>query len=238
VQRRKQSGDESPHSKVQTKESGDESPHSKQSNSMNRVGVIDYGMCNLDSVARAVQECGGEPVVSGHPHELAGADRLILPGVGAFADAMWQIRQRGLDAFLHEQVLGKGVPLLGICLGMQLLARKGWEGGETEGLGIVEGEVRRLLPTGDDSRIPHVGWNEVEPLYQSPLFAGITPRTDFYFVHSYHVCPSGAGDALARTPYAGGFVSAVARGSVFGVQFHPEKSQRPGFRVLKNFLAI
>jgi glutamine amidotransferase len=205
---------------------------------MKRVGIVDYGMCNLDSVARAVQECGGDPVVSGRPAELAGVDRLILPGVGAFADAMRQLRERTLDAFLHDQVHGKGLPLLGICLGMQLLAEQGTEGGDTAGLGWVAGKVQRLRPTDQDRRLPHVGWNEVEPARASPLFEGVRRGTDFYFVHSYHLCPTDGADVLARTPYAAGFVSAVQHGLVFGVQFHPEKSQRAGFRVLKNYLAL
>jgi glutamine amidotransferase len=138
---------------------------------------------------------------------------------------------------LRERVLDERVPLLGICLGMQLLASLGFEGGETAGLGLIGGEVRRLRPADPDTRIPHVGWNEVEPVRDSPLFAGVASRTDFYFVHSFHFVPAEPADALARTPYAAGFVSAVSRGSVFGVQFHPEKSQRPGFQVLINFLA-
>jgi glutamine amidotransferase len=205
---------------------------------MKRVGIVDYGMCNLDSVARAVQECGAAPAVSDRPAELAATDRLILPGVGAFADAMAQLRERSLDAFLHEQVRVRGVPLLGICLGMQLLAERGTEGGDTAGLGWVRGRVERLRPTAPDLRLPHVGWNEVRPAVPSALFEGVRSGTDFYFVHSYHLCPADGADVLARTPYAGGFVSAVQSGLVFGVQFHPEKSQRPGFRVLKNFLAL
>ena len=205
---------------------------------MNIVAIVDYGMCNLDSVARAVEECGATALVTEDPKELEKANRIILPGVGAFPDAMRNIRERGLDETMVEQAVEKEIPFLGICLGMQLLAGKGFEIDETAGLGMIPGEVRRLAPSGEDTRIPHVGWNEVYPASDSPLFKGITPGKDFYFVHSYHLCPRDESDVLACTPYAGNFVSAVHRGSIWGVQFHPEKSQRGGFQLLRNFLAF
>ncbi len=205
---------------------------------MNKVAIVDYGMCNLDSVARAVEECGGAPLVTDRARDFETANRIILPGVGAFPDAMRNIKQRSLDEILYEQVFGKQIPFLGICLGMQLLATKGWEGGETAGLGWIDGEVRRLEPVGEDTRIPHIGWNDVIFTRVSPLFEGVPSGKDFYFVHSYHFCCANEQDILARTPYCGGFVSAVGRGLIFGVQFHPEKSQRLGFQVLKNFLSI
>jgi len=205
---------------------------------MNIVAIVDYGMCNLDSVARAVEECGGKALVTGRSRDLETANRIILPGVGAFADAMRNIKQRALDQILYEQAVEKQIPFLGICLGMQLLASKGFEIEETDGLGFIPGEVRRLNPSGEDTRIPHVGWNEIHPVSDSQLFRGITSGRDFYFVHSYHFCPWDESNVIARTPYAGGFISAVQSGLVFGVQFHPEKSQKAGFQVLKNFLAI
>ena len=204
---------------------------------MNTVAIVDYGMCNIDSVARAVEECGGRPVVTDQASELAMADRVILPGVGSFTEAMAKIRERSLDQILGELVLGRQLPFLGICLGMHLLATHGSEGGATTGLGWIDGEVRRLVPAGEDTRIPHIGWNELEVTRESPLFAGIEPHRDFYFVHSYELRPADPETVLARTPYGNGFVSAVQRDHIFGVQFHPEKSQRAGFRVLKNFLA-
>ena len=204
---------------------------------MNLVAIVDYGMCNLDSVARAVEECGGTPVITDQERDLAVANRIILPGVGAFADAMRNVRECSLDRILAEQVLGNDIPFLGICLGMQLLAMKGWEGVETEGLGWIEGEVVRLEPSAEDKRIPHIGWDEVHWARESTLCRGIRQGEDFYFVHSYHICPRDDEDVLARTPYAGGFVSAIQRGHIFGVQFHPEKSQRAGFQVLTNFLS-
>lgn len=205
---------------------------------MNIVAIVDYGMCNLDSVRRAVEECGGTVVVTDKAQDLKTANRIILPGVGAFPDAMRNIKDMSLDRVLYEQAIEENIPLLGICLGMQLLASKGWEGEETDGLGLIPGEVRRFVPLGADNRIPHVGWDEVHPTQESLLFKDIPPGRDFYFVHSYHFCPKNNANVLAYTPYAGRFVSVVQSGSVFGVQFHPEKSQKMGFQLLKNFLAI
>lgn len=204
---------------------------------MNRVAIIDYGMSNLDSVARAVQECGGDPYLTTGPRDLQTASRIILPGVGVFANGMRHLRDQGYEEALNEHVLGRRIPFLGICLGMQLMAIRGDEGGETKGLGWIDGEVRRLDGSGSGSRIPHVGWNEVVHS-GGELFKGIPSSRDFYFVHSYHLRPTRPEDALARTPYCGGFVSAVARGLIFGAQFHPEKSQKVGFQVLRNFLSI
>ncbi|OEU64105.1 MAG: imidazole glycerol phosphate synthase, glutamine amidotransferase subunit [Desulfobacterales bacterium PC51MH44] len=204
---------------------------------MKKVAIVDYGMCNLDSVFRAVEECGGNPVVTGKARDFECADYIILPGVGAFANAMHQLRQRSLDAVLQKQVIDKQIPFLGICLGMHLMAKKGWEGGETEGLGFIDGEVRHLRPDSSHTRLPHVGWNEVVYVKESSLFNGIRSGKDFYFVHSYHLCCSEE-NVIARTPYCGEFVSAISDGLTFGVQFHPEKSQRLGLQVLRNFLSI
>jgi len=205
---------------------------------MKKVAIVEYGMGNLDSVARAVEECGGSPVITSEARDLELANYIVLPGVGAFAVGMRNIRERGLDKVLGEHAIDKGVPFLGICLGMQLLGTKGWEGEETDGLGWIEGEVKRLEPHGPAERIPHVGWNEVTFAQASPLFSGIPSGKNFYFVHSYHLSCRNAGDVLARTPYCGSFISAVGRANVFGVQFHPEKSQRVGFQVIKNFLTL
>lgn len=205
---------------------------------MKIVAIVDYGMCNLDSVARAVEECGANPIVTDRASDLAIASSIILPGVGAFPEAMCNLKQRGLDDALNQHVLSKQIPFLGICLGMQLLATTGWEGGETDGLGWIDGEVCRLEPTTKSERIPHVGWNEIDFECPSPLFKNISPGKDFYFVHSYHFCCASRDNILAYTPYCGSFVSAINRDLIFGVQFHPEKSQRLGFQLLKNFLSI
>lgn len=203
---------------------------------MRTAAIVDYGMCNLDSVARAVEECGARPLVTGDAAELVHADRIILPGVGAFPDGMANLRERGLDDALRRHA-ADGIPLLGICLGMQLLAERGWELRETEGLGLVPGEVRRLQPSNGDTRIPHVGWNEVALERECALFRGIDSGSDFYFVHSYYLDCADPAAIVGRTAYCGRFPSAVARGNVFGVQFHPEKSQKRGFQVLRNFLS-
>lgn len=205
---------------------------------MSKVAIVDYGMCNLDSIARAVEECGGNPQVTSDPRDLANASRIVLPGVGAFPEAMSNLKERSLDQALLEQASGKHIPLLGICLGMQLLAAVGRELEVVNGLGLIPGEVRRLQPNGEDMRIPHIGWNEVMLVRESALFHGIPAGKDFYFVHSFHLCCDDEPDVLAWTPYCGRFVSAVQRDLVFGVQFHPEKSQQMGFQLLKNFLSI
>ena len=204
---------------------------------MKTVAIVDYGMGNVDSVARAVQECGGDPIVTCEASVFENAAAIILPGVGAFPTGMRNLRDRGLETVLKEQVLAVGIPFLGICLGMQLLATKGWEGEETKGLGWIEGEVKRLEPDRPDIRIPHVGWNEVVLTQPSSLFEEIPSGKDFYFVHSYHFACSQSKDEFARTPYCGSFVSAIRRANILGVQFHPAKSQKFGLKLLKNFLA-
>jgi len=205
---------------------------------MKRVAIIDYGMGNVDSVFRAVEECGGSPVVTSAAAEINDADCLILPGVGAFGDGINNIRQRRLDEMMAERVLGQGVPLLGICLGMQLLATKGYEFGENSGLGWINGEVVRLQADNLQTRIPHVGWNEVHIKNNSPLLQGIESGRDFYFVHSYHFVCASSENILATTPYCSGFTSVIGQKNIFGVQFHPEKSQKVGFQLLRNFLTL
>lgn len=200
-----------------------------------RVLVVDYKMGNLGSVKRSLEECGAYVTISNNPKELESAERFILPGVGAFKEGMAHLEEKGWVLPIKEAV-EDGVPMLGICLGMQLLAEKGYEGGETVGLGVIPGEVKRLIPDAPNIRIPHVGWNEVCYTERSILLEGIPSGMDFYFVHSYHFIPRESHGVLARTPYCGDFVSAVMRGRAFGVQFHPEKSGKPGFQVLRNFL--
>jgi imidazole glycerol-phosphate synthase subunit HisH len=201
------------------------------------VAIVDYGMCNLDSVARAVSECGGAPVVTDRPEDLAAARAIILPGVGAFGVGMEHLKARGLIAPLREQVLEKKIPFLGICLGMQLLSARGEENGGAEGLGWLDAETA-LIRAAPGERLPHIGWNEVRPARDSALFAGIAPGTDFYFVHSYAVKPRDPSLTLATAPYGGGVCAAVQKDNILGVQFHPEKSQRAGFALLRNFLSL
>jgi glutamine amidotransferase len=201
------------------------------------VVVVDYGMCNLDSVARAVEECGGTAVVTSEPDDLREASHVILPGVGSFGDAMSNIRSASLDRAIREQVVDRKTPFLGICLGMQLMASTGSEGGEHPGLDLVPGRVDRLQADSREARIPHVGWNEVDFVADCPLFEGVDSGSDFYFVHSYRFVCAQPQHVAATTPYCGGFTSVIQDGPLFGTQFHPEKSQGVGFKVLSNFLA-
>lgn len=200
--------------------------------------VIDYGMGNLGSVRRSLEECGAVVTVSGDPRDLEKADSLVLPGVGAFRDGMRHLEEKGLAEMIRKVTKEQRTPLLGICLGMQLLGEWGEEGGRTAGLSLIAGEVKRLETKEPSERIPHVGWNEVNPRNSSPLFEGIPPCADFYFVHSYAFFPAGEEVCAATTPYCGKFVSAVASKNIYGVQFHPEKSSKNGFRLLKNFLSL
>lgn len=200
------------------------------------VLVVDYGMGNLASILHALEECRARAVVSADPEAAASAERVIIPGVGAFGDAMSNLRGRGWVEVLRRAA--REVPVLGICLGMQILADRGEEGGDSEGLRLVPGRVVRLQPTSEHERVPHVGWNQAEPREPSALFAGIASGTDFYFVHSYHFVDADPRDVVATSPYCGHFVSVVSRGNVVGCQFHPEKSSRAGRQFLRNFLAL
>jgi glutamine amidotransferase len=200
------------------------------------VLVIDYGMGNLGSVCRAIEECGGDPMLSDDPKDIKHASWMILPGVGAFPDGMKNLHERGWVEPLAHAVREESIPLLGICLGMQLLADRGFEGTETLGLGFIAGDVRLLKPA-NDLRVPHVGWNDVHTKGNARLFDGIPDGSDFYFVHSYHFVPTMREHIAAVVEYGGEVVAAVADGNVWGAQFHPEKSSRAGFHLLKNFLS-
>lgn len=200
--------------------------------------IIDYGMGNLISVKRAFEECGADVYISDDPQDLSSATHIVLPGVGAFADGMAALDAKGWRTAIHTAAERESAALLGICLGMQLLAETGTEGGRVGGLGLIEGEVVRLQPKAAGERIPHVGWNELWPEQRHPLFDGITDGSDFYFVHSYHFQTKDEASLLATTPYCGGFASVVGKDRVMGVQFHPEKSQRNGFQLIRNFLSL
>lgn len=205
---------------------------------MSYAAIVDYDMGNTDSVLRAVEECGGHSVLTKKKTDFEEASHIILPGVGAFKKGMEQINCLDIKPILEEQVLKQKIHFLGICLGMQLLATRGFENGETEGLGWIEGDVIRFEKTQNNERIPHIGWNEIKIIENNPLFSGINSSSDFYFVHSYHFICKNQSNVIARTPYCGEFVSAVNQENIYGVQFHPEKSQTIGFSVLRNFLAL
>ncbi len=194
---------------------------------MKSVGIVDYGVCNLDSVQRAVEECGGLPLMARSGGDLREVGAIILPGVGAFAHGMRNLRERGFDEALHEQVIENRIPLLGLCLGMQLLAKTGTEGGAEPGLGLIDGEVLRLEASGNGERIPHVGWNEVYAEAASPLFEEIEPGRDFYFVHSYHLVCRDEGDVIARTPGTGGSHRRSATGTSGASSSTPRRARRP-----------
>lgn len=176
---------------------------------MKKIAIVDYGMGNIDSVFRAVEECGFKPIITHNPDDFDEASNIILPGVGAFMVGIKNIYERDLDKTLKTQVFEKGTPFLGICLGMQLLAERSNEGGEARGLGWIEGEVRRFIPSHPHEKIPHVGWNEVHYKKSSLLFQDIPSGKDFYFVHSYHFVCKNNDNIVAITPYCSSFVSAI-----------------------------
>lgn len=197
------------------------------------IGIVDYGAGNLASVRNAFERLEIEAAVLATPAQLGTVDRLILPGVGSFRRAMAMLAEGGWVEPICDFARQRR-PLLGICLGMQLLFDEGEEHGRTPGLGLIRGEVARLRPA-PGHKVPHVGWNALIPAREHPLLAGLKPAVDFYFVHSFACLPRHAGDVLARSDYGGPFVSAVAHDNVAGFQFHPEKSQPMGLTLLENF---
>lgn len=200
------------------------------------VGIVDYQMGNLDSVSRAVEVCGCKPLLTDKKEDLATVDSIIIPGVGSFHEGMAHIKKSGLDYILKENVIKEKIPTLGICLGMQLLATNGSEGGKIKGLGFIEGEVK-LIDSCQNENIPHIGWNSVNLIEKSPLFLDIPSGKDFYFAHSYHFqCEKKY--TIATTPYCGSFSSVIQENDIYGVQFHPEKSQKVGLMLIENFLMI
>jgi glutamine amidotransferase len=196
-----------------------------------RVAIIDYGVGNLRSVEKAFRAAGSDAVVSDDERLLREAEALVLPGVGAFGACMSALRDRGFDTLVCERA-GEGVPLLGVCVGMQMLFEESEEFGRSTGLGLLKGRVRRFS---DDLRVPHVGWNQVAAKGAHPLLAGIPDQAFFYFVHSYYCEAEDWRDIVGETEYGVAYASVVARGSICGVQFHPEKSQSAGLQLLRNF---
>lgn len=196
-----------------------------------RVAIIDYGIGNLRSVEKAFAAAGCGTVVSADERALREAERLVLPGVGAFRACMTELAARGFDRLVRERV-SEGVPLLGVCVGMQMLFEESEEFGRTDGLGLLRGRVRRF---GEELLAPQVGWNRVGRRGAHPLIEGVEDGAFFYFVHSYYCDAEDARDVIGETDYGGVYASVVARGVVCGVQFHPEKSQAAGLRLLRNF---
>jgi imidazole glycerol-phosphate synthase subunit HisH len=200
------------------------------------VLVVDYGVGNLHSVSRALENLGCSVNVSANPDDIRSAERIVLPGVGSFAEAMAKLNERGWVEPIRHAVRNEEIPILGICLGMQLLGDRGFEVREVEGLGLIPGKVVRLEPRDPSERIPHVGWNDVTHA-DDPLFSAVPQNADFYFVHSYRIVLEDDGDCIGRSDYCGGFPAAIRRKNTFGVQFHPEKSSHAGIRLLRNFVS-
>lgn len=201
------------------------------------IVIIDYGMGNLGSVANIVKKVGGKAQMSRGPEDVRAADKLILPGVGSFDNGMENLRRRGYEEPLAEAVVRGGTPLLGICLGMQLLTRSSEEGTE-RGLGWIEADTRRFAfgPGEEQLRIPHMGWNAIRVVRPHALLPEGEAGRRFYFVHSYHVCCERSENVLATTHYGYEFTSAVTRDNITGVQFHPEKSHRYGMELMRHFV--
>ena len=201
------------------------------------VAVIDYGMGNLRSVSKALETVGAEVKVTNNPEEIVKAEAIVLPGVGAFYRGMENLRNLGILPAIFKTV-EEGKPFLGICLGLQLLFTKSEEHGINKGLGLIKGKVRRFEPA---LKIPHMGWNKVKLQITSHksqvgIFDGVPNNSYFYFVHSYYVEPEDKNVILAATGYGVEFASAVTKGNIFGVQFHPEKSTGLGLKILENFV--
>lgn len=201
------------------------------------VAIIDYGMGNVRSLLNAFEYVGEDALVTSDPEEMEAADRLVLPGVGAFGDAMQAIRSSGLRPVLDRLALEVCKPVLGVCLGMQLFARSSREHGEHEGLGWLDAEVLPLAAA-PPAKVPHVGWNSVSFADGDWLFAGLpNGESDYYFVHSFHMVCRDPADRIATTDHGGTVTAAVRRGNLVATQFHPEKSQDNGLQLLRNWLA-
>jgi len=200
------------------------------------ITIIDYQMGNLRSVQKAFEHEGHEATITGDPAAIAAATKLVLPGVGAFADAMAELKRRDLVAPIRDSI-DAGKPFIGICLGLQLLFDCSYEDGEHEGLGILAGEVRKFdVPR--EYKVPHMGWNQLHYENRPPIFAGIDDQTHFYFVHSYYVIPEDKTIVAGTAAYPDPFCAMIWRENLFATQFHPEKSQAAGLRVLRNFAEL
>ena len=197
-----------------------------------KIAIIDYGMGNLHSAAKALEKVGAQVTVTRDPELVRQADKVILPGVGAFGDCMKNLNERGLAPVIHE-VIAAGKPFLGICVGLQMLFEGSEEDPGVAGLGIFKGLVRKIVAPG--LKIPHMGWNNLEYRTSSSLFQGLPPAAYVYFVHSYHAVPTDESCITAVTDYGGQVTAAVGRGLVQAVQFHPEKSSAVGLKILANF---
>jgi glutamine amidotransferase len=200
------------------------------------IAVVNYGWGNIRAIANIYKNLGIPASIAQFTNDLRAADKIILPGVGAFDTAMQSLNESGLREPLEEAVIGERKPALGICVGMQMLARSSAEG-KLSGLGWIDGEVKKfdVSQFPDGTHLPHMGWNDVRPRDNSYLFKGLGDEARFYFLHSYYFSPASAKDVLAETDYYGIFASSVRSQNIFGVQFHPEKSHQWGIQLLQNF---
>lgn len=201
------------------------------------IVIVDYGMGNLASIANMGRRAGGSWVISGDPNVIVKAHKLVLPGVGAYDNGMLSMRERGLIPILNDLVIDRKIPILGICLGVQLFTRCSEEG-HLPGLNWIAANTRRFSFSREQAsmKIPHMGWNFIEPAKKDSLLSDLPPDPRFYFVHSYYLDCDDASDVLAWTTYGARFASVVRRGNIWGTQFHPEKSHKYGLALLKNFL--
>ncbi|MCU0441494.1 MAG: imidazole glycerol phosphate synthase subunit HisH [Bacteroidia bacterium] len=197
------------------------------------ITIVDYGLGNIGSIVNMFKRIGVTVQIAQSPSQVIDATKLLLPGVGAFDTAMSNLKERNLLDVLNEKVLIKQTPVLGICLGMQLLTQKSEEG-KLPGLNWIEGTAKRFTPT-SNLKVPHMGWNRIEPQYMHPLIDHLPPEPRFYFVHSYYVQTTNREHALATTHYGHSFDSMIAHNHIWGAQFHPEKSHRFGLALLQNF---
>ena len=195
------------------------------------IAIVDYGMGNLFSVKKALERVGASATITDSPDVIRKAQKIVLPGVGAFGDAMNELRRRSLVEPILE-AMASGIPFLGICLGLQVLFEKSEESPGIEGLGVLRGEVKRFVT---DMKVPHMGWNQIRIKRRAPIYEGITDGAYVYFVHSYYVVPTNAEDIATTTDYSVEFTSSVWRKNLYAMQFHPEKSQLVGLKILRNF---
>lgn len=203
---------------------------------MSRIAIIDYQMGNLRSVQKGFERVGYQADIVADPRQIGPTDKVVLPGVGAFGDAIAELRRRDFVPVIKD-VIAANRPFLGICLGLQMLLDVGYEGGEHEGLGILRGTVKRFeLP--HEFKVPHMGWNRGRIVRPAPILRETAPETYFYFVHSYYVAPADPNVIAIETDYGGPFTAMIWRDNLFATQFHPEKSQAEGLKLLKNFAAL
>jgi glutamine amidotransferase len=203
----------------------------------NQIVMIDYGASNIRSAQKAFEAIGASVTLTADPRVVSTATKLVLPGVGAFGAGMDALRDRKLDSAICDRVK-QGIPLLGICLGMQFLFEESDELGQHSGLGLIPGHVTRFNLREEKLKVPHMGWNQIEHQETHPLLAAVPSGAFAYFVHSYYCFPSEAADIVAHTTHGHAFASIVARDNIYGIQFHPEKSQRFGLQILQNYARL